>query len=206
MKSLRVSAFAMVLAAIAAVSFTLPAFAQEAAQEAAQEPAKMEKEQYSALAQHLGTGPSGQTMVQFEITRWSTEEEIANLFEILRTQGHKKLAEALDKEKEVGFIRFPQIQTRFPSTQMTYARQYMHEGKRVVVMATNRPIGFMEAMANDDSMDYDLTALQVTLDENGHGEGVLGVGLQVTYDEAKKQFTIENWSTAPVQLKEVRKR
>lgn len=183
-----------------AAAIALPTVAQEPAQE------PMKKESYSALAQHLGTGPSGQTMVQFEITRWSTPEEINALFEILRTEGHKKLAEALDKEKETGFVRFPQIQSRFPSTQVTYARQYEHEGKRVVVLATNRPIGFLEALNNDSSMDYDLSAIQITLDENGEGEGVLAVGIQITYDETKQSFVIENMSSAPVKLTNVRLR
>jgi len=167
---------------------------------------EQEKESYDALAVHMGTGPSGQAPVQIEITRWSTDAEAEALLTVLQNEGPSKLSDALGKEKEAGFVRFPTIRSRFPSTRLSFARQFERDGKRVVVLATNRPIGFMEAVNQGRSLDYELSLIELQLDADGNGEGVLAVGVEIGYDAAKKQLVTKNWSSAPVQLKNVKKK
>jgi hypothetical protein len=77
-----------------------------------------------------------------------------------------------------------------------------------VILATNRPIGFLEVnnQGGRRSMDYDLTLIELELDADGKGTGVLGVGVEIGYDADKKQLVIKNWSSSPVQLKDVKKK
>jgi hypothetical protein len=186
--------WALSLALLVTVAIALPAAAQD------------QKENYEALAVHMGTGPAGQAPMQIEISRWSTDEEAEALLNILKTEGAEKLGDALGKEKETGFVRFPTIRSQFPSTRLYYARQFEREGKRVVILATNRPIGFLEVMNQGRSMDYNLSLVELQLDANGNGEGVLAVGVEIGFDAEKNQLTTKNWSSSPVQLKDVKKR
>lgn len=191
-RSVSAAAFVVLLVV---VTLAFPARAQD-----------QEKENYDALAAHMGTGPSGQAPVQIQITRWSTDEEAEALLTVLQNEGPKKLADALGREKDAGFIRFPTIRSRFPSTRLNFARQFERDGKRVVVLATNRPVGFMEAVNRGRSLDYELSLIELQLDADGNGEGVLAVGVEIGYDAAKKQLVTKNWSSAPVQLKNVKKK
>ena len=159
-----------------------------------------QEEKWNGLAQHLGSGPSGQTQIEIAISRWSTEEEANALLQVLQQDGAKKLADALDKEKETGFVRFPRVRTRFPSTRLSYARQFTNGDKRTIIIATNRPIGFWEAVSQGRSMDYELTLIELHLDADGSGEGVLAVGAEISWDADKNQIVVENYSTAPVKL------
>ncbi|MGD8328932.1 MAG: hypothetical protein PVJ49_05810 [Acidobacteriota bacterium] len=162
-------------------------------------------ERYNGLALHLGTGPSGQVPIVIGIDRWSTEEEAQKLMATLENEDHQAFKSALDHEKETGYIRFPTIRSRFPSTEMNFARQYESNGKRVIVMATNRPLAIWGVWNQQRSTDFDITLIELRLDADGSGEGVLAVGVEFGYDMDKKQIVAKNWSSSPVQLKEIKK-
>ena len=120
----------------------------------------------------------------------------------MKDEGHEELADALRKHDETGFIRFPTIRTRFPSTRLYFAHQFQQGDTRIIRLATDRPIGFLEAARHDRSMDYDLTLIELRLPASGDdkGEGVLAVGVEIVYDEEKQTIFIENYSTTPVRL------
>lgn len=161
---------------------------------------------FDGRAVHLGTGPSGQAMIEIVIDRWSTAEEAQRLIEALANDGPRKLSDALSDEKETGFIRFPGARTRFPSTRLHYARKIEQDGQTVIYAATNRPIGVWEAVNRPRSFDYDLTLIQLTLDSNGEGAGVLAVGVEIGFDKDKNQLTIKSASSSPVRLTNIRQR
>lgn len=168
---------------------------------------EMEEERFTAFARHIGTGPTGATTVQITISRWSTEEERVQLFNVLKDSGHEDLANALRKHDETGFIRFPGVRTRFPSTRLYFAHQFQQGDTRVIRLATDRPIGFLEAVNRPRSIDYDLSLVELRLPPSGdeNGEGVLAVGVEITFDDEEQSLTIEHLSTSPVQLSEVRR-
>ena len=66
--------------------------------------------------------------------------------------------------------------------------------------ATNRPIGVWEAVRQPRSFEYDLTLIQLTLDSEGKGAGVLAVGVEIGFDKQKNQLVIKNSSSSPIQL------
>lgn len=164
-----------------------------------------EKEQFNALAVHLGTGPSGQTPMIIGIDRWTTDAEAETLLQAVQNNDHEALKKALDDQHETGYIRFPTVRSRFPSTRMNFARQFEKDGQRVIVMATNRPLAIFEIWNQTRSSDYDITLLELHLNEQGDGEGVLAAGVEIGYDAEKKQLVTKNWSSSPIQLKEVKK-
>ncbi len=166
---------------------------------------EMEEERFSAFATHVGTGPSGATSLRINITRWTTDAERDHLLSVLVNEGHEAAAEALRDHEQTGYVRFPSIRTRFPTTRLYYARQFRQGNTRIIRLATDRPIGFLETMSGRRSLDYDLSIIELRLNENGEGEGALAVGVEIAVDRESNRLVIESWSSAPVRLSEVRK-
>ncbi len=96
--------------------------------------------------------------------------------------------------------------TRWPSVRLHYAREFRGEGKRVIRLATDRPIGFWEAVQNPRSMDYTFTFIELRLDEKTEeGDGTLGVGVEIKWDKEKDHLVLEHAATKPVRLTHVKK-
>ena len=109
-------------------------------------PAPQETQTFRATAQRTGAvGPSGQTTVLISISRWSSDEERNELATVLVDQGSNALADALNKQEEVGFIRFPALQTQFPSVRLRYAREFRQGDERIIILGTDRALGWVES-------------------------------------------------------------
>ena len=186
--------FFMLFVAVLAITVASPALTQD------------QEERYHGLAQHLGTGPSGQTQIEIVITRWSSVEETQKLVDVLVKDGHKEFADALGDVEETGFIRFPGQNTRFPSVRLHLARQFQDGDKRTINLVTPRPVGFLEAVRQDRSLDYDLTMLHLEFDGDADGTGTFVVGAEVVLDPETHKFQIEIGSTAPATLSHLKKR
>jgi hypothetical protein len=173
------------------------------------------KETYNALAVSMGTSnppviPSGaRTTVQINITRWSTDEERAELLTQLIENGQEAFNKALNKQKETGWIRATGptargMRSTFPSERLRYAREFKGEGgKRRLVLGLDRPISMAEAIDQPRWRDYDVTLIVLDLDAEGKGEGQLAMGVRLEVDREKKQLIIENFGTEPVRLMSV---
>lgn len=89
---------------------------------------------------------------------------------------------------------------------MQYAWQLEIEGKRRVVLATDRPMGFLELRRNARSTDYNVSLVVLDLDpETGEGEGFAVGGAELSIDKETGQIRIEFPGTQPTQLKKVRR-
>lgn len=149
------------------------------------------------------------TTVHITINRWTTDEERRHLIETLVEKESEDLLKALQKQKETGFMRITGSgagRTRYPSVRLHYAREFRGEGKRVIRLATDRPIGFWEAVQNPCSMDYTFTLIELSLDEKTEeGDGTLAVGVEIKLDKEKK-LVLEHAGTKPARLTHVKKR
>jgi hypothetical protein len=176
------------------------------------------KETYEAFAVAMGTSnppviPTGMsTTIQINITRWTTDEEREKLFAILVEKGEKgqeKLMEALRKEEETGWVRITGrggARNPFPSERLRYARNFdLGEGKRRIVLATDRYISFYEQVNQPRTRDYDMTLLVMDVDAEGNGEGQLAMGVKLSVDMEKKTLVVENFGTEPVRLTKIRR-
>jgi hypothetical protein len=140
----------------------------------------------------------------FDITieRWSTQDEVDRLQDVLVKKGGDALLSALQKTKpRVGYIRNPWS----VGWDLYYARQVTDkDGGRRIYLATDRPISFWEASNQPRSIDYDFTLAEIRLDKDGKGEGKLVPAAMITYDEKTRTIEIENYQIEPVRLAEVR--
>jgi hypothetical protein len=178
-------------------------------------------ESFNAWAVSMGTHFTGaNTSLLIKIDRWSTPEEreqiLSSIIELGAPDNRRKLAEdqakVLQKQKECGFIRSTSASPRaarrsFPSERLRYCWQWREEGssRRRLVLALDRPLGFAEVIYGGRTLDYGMTIIVLDLDANQEGSGLLSMGTMVTFDNDTKRLTLENYSSEPVRLNNVRK-
>ena len=169
---------------------------------------------FDANAIAMGTSnppvvPRGGSSLQINVTRWSTEEERAALFGALE-EGGRTFTRALNRQDETGWVRVTGRgagRTQFPTERLRYAREMdMGNGIRRIVLATDRPVRFVEASRMTRSSEFDVTIIVIDIDESGEGEGQLAAGARLELDPEKNTLVIEHFSSEPVRLTRVRKR
>jgi len=137
--------------------------------------------------------------IDIAITRWSTPEQRAALVSALREGGPDALLKALQKTKEVGYIRTPES--------IGYPLRFAQEiptpdgGKRIII-ATDRYVSFLEATNQPRSIDYPFMLVDIRLGPDGKGTGKLMPLAKVTMNE-DHVVEIENYASEPVRLTEV---
>jgi hypothetical protein len=182
------------------------------------------RETFEAFAVSMGTSnppviPSGITAtVQINITRWTTAEERDALLTQLKENGQEGLVKSLQKQEETGWVVNRSTTTRSatargamgtsaPSQRLRYAWQTdLGGGKRRIVAALDRPIGFVEASRQTRWRDHDVTIITLDVDKKGQGEGQLAMGVRLAFEPEGKKLTIENFGSEPVRLTNVRRR
>jgi hypothetical protein len=156
-------------------------------------------EEFNATAivnNNLGSG-AGRVIIR--VTRWSSEAERNRLSSTLLKSGPESLLDELRDMKSVGTIRTPDS--------LGYDLRYAHQepgedGGRRIVISTDRPIGFWEAVNRPRTIDYPFTVIQMQLDKNGEGKGTMSVATKII--ARGNTIELENFASAPVMLTEVR--
>ena len=167
------------------------------------------KESYRAYAISLGglqvggtSAPSGATSVDFVVDRLSSDSERSELLAALRSGGRDKLYWTLDKMEPVGRIQIP---GRL-GYDLHYAREVTTEdGQRVLILATNRPLSIVETARQTRSREYDISVIELVLDERGNGSGTALPAVRVDFDPESGDITLADLNTLPIQLSQVRK-
>jgi hypothetical protein len=169
----------------------------------AQRPNEALPQKYSAFA--VSTGgiytPSVATQVDFTITRWSTADEVARLMATLKEQGPADLLEAVRDAPSVGTIRTPgnlAYDLRFAQ------QEVMGDGIRRIVLITDRPISFWEAVNRPRSIDYPFTFIELRLNNRREGEGKLNLAARIDVSRTGRTVQLENYDSQPIHLREVR--
>jgi hypothetical protein len=78
------------------------------------------------------------------------------------------------------------------------------EGERGILIATDRKMGFTEVSRRARTLDYPFTLIELHLDKDGNGEGRASVMTKVTWNKKQNVLELENCSSEPLRLKEVR--
>jgi hypothetical protein len=137
---------------------------------------------------------SGIGTVQIHINRWSTDADRTRLFTVLRESGQQALLKELQKMPAVGTIRTPNS----VGYDLHYARQTpVGDGRRIAI-ATDRPIGFLEATDRGRTLDYPFTLLQMQLDHDGKGTGTMTYATKIVANDDK--IELEDLASAPFKL------
>ena len=161
------------------------------------------KESFTGFAINLNSGPKT-GVIDFTIERWSTDAERNQLLSIITEKKNPTdpLLKALQKMPKVGWIRTP--------TSLGWDLRYAHQIKdedgrgRRIVLATDRPIAFVEARNNTRTMDYPFTIIEMRLNAEDKGEGKILAGTKIFVDK-NKNIVLENYGQQPVRFNEIHK-
>ena len=160
-----------------------------------------QRERFTAVAVNISNvGRTGATPVDIVIERWTTDAERDRLMAIFKERGDKALLDALRDLPRVGTISTPGSL----GYDLRYARQLPGgDGGRRIVLATDRPVGFWEAVHAPRTLDYPFTLIEMHVNKDGTGEGKLALAAKLTLND--NVLVIEDYANQPVMLNEVRK-
>jgi len=149
----------------------------------------------------------GGSMAEINIYRWSSDEERGEILEAIKKAtaeprtNSREIAKALRGQKKAGYAFFAGKQG-YP---LRYAKSFdMGDGKRQIVLATDRPVSFGEVYQQTQLGDFDVSLVVLNLDENGKGEGVLSLGTELKWNDEENKIEMTNVSSQPIKLGDVR--
>jgi len=162
------------------------------------------------LVQMSGMAAGASGTLQLTVDRWSTPEERKAYLEALVAgkdeknleNKQRKLVDLMEDsrgDKRVGFARFP----RTLGWDLTYAWQFMQGTTRIVRLATNRPIAFVEARNSYRTMDYPFGVIELKLNEKGEGEGLAFQAVSLTIGK-EGGLEVETYGIGPQRILSVR--
>ena len=160
-------------------------------------------ERFLANAVSIATpGPAGAGTVEMVVERYSTDAERDRLMKALLERGPDKLLDTLQDMPRVGYIRTPNS----IGYDLKYARKMpLDEGGERIMIATDRYITFWEAANRPRTIDYPFTVIEIRLGRDGVGEGKMSLFTKIFYDKGLDQIVLENYSSQPVLLTQVRR-
>lgn len=198
---MRVSVTRVLALAALASGLSIPALAQTMG----------EPERFTAWAVNMSNMATGaNAIVEINIDRWSTDAEREALIKTFVEKGPDKLLSALQKNKKVGYIRYPSSMAKYWGMSalgydLRFARQVPGEdGGRRIIVATDRYIGFAEARNQPRTIDYPFTLIEIHLNKDGEGEGKMSIATKIALNEKQKVVELENYSSEPVRLQNVK--
>jgi hypothetical protein len=134
------------------------------------------------------------------INEWTTDQQVRDFVDVLKTKGQDGLVKAFGKTNDVGRL------TRSGSTgsAFRYARSWPAKGgNRQIVMVTDRPFSFGETYSGGRSMDYKFGIVVLQVDSSGSGTGTICGACKIQFNK-KNELQIENYLQKPIRLVNVR--
>ena len=202
--------FAVVAVAVAAAMLTASGGAV-AGDAFAQEPALKLPVRLTTWAISMSNVATGRNAtIDITIERWSTPSEREALIAAFMEKGQDGLLRALQKSKVTGRVRIPGWMGPDPQGwrlgwNLRYAMyQPGEDGGHRLFIATDRQMSFAEVRNQPRTVDYPFTLIEIRLDKNGEGEGKAAVATQIRMDKKKNTIELENYSTEPVRLQQVK--
>lgn len=158
-------------------------------------------ETFTGYVMVVGGVASGEsTRFTIKIREYTSDEDTLKYVNILKEQGQPALRTALEKV-EVGWIA-PTGELQEP---VNVARSHNVEGGgRIINIVKTRYLHFLEfALGTPRSRDYDITFIQLKIDEKGVGDGFMFAGTKLTFDENNK-LVLEQRGVTIVKINGVR--
>lgn len=166
-------------------------------------------EQYQANAMAAAGSGGRSSMVEINIYGWTTEGDRAEALAAIQAayeentrNRNRSVAKALRGLPKVGYMFFAGRQ----GWPIRYSRELeAQDGKRRILLATDRPVSFREAYQNTQLGDFDVTMVELTVDAEGKGSGILSLGTEVVWNKEAAKLEVTNVTSQPVQLGNVRR-
>lgn len=169
---------------------------------------KLEITAFAVNMSNIGTGSNA--VIDIRVDSWSTPEERAHLITTMIERNADALLRELQRAKVHGRFRIPGLMGPDPHQlrlghDIRYAWQTaLPEGGRRIVLATDRYIGFAEARNQPRTIDYPFTLMEIRVNKAGEGEGKMAVATKITFEKKTNTMELENYSSEPVRLNNVR--
>jgi hypothetical protein len=158
---------------------------------------------------NIATG-ANQT-IQIDIDGWSNPSQRQHLIDTFLEKRQDGLLRELERQPELGRFRFPGFMGPDPNnimrlgTDIRYAMSSpLEDGGRRIVIITPRVIGFREARNQPRTVDYPFSLFEMRFGTDGRGEGRMAWATQISFDKKKNSIEIENFSSEPVRLNQLR--
>ena len=165
-----------------------------------QDQPKRETIQAQAMGQNTSAGK--QFNVTISIDSYSTPDDQKALIDAFTQGGQAALSKTLSKMKSKGRVAV----TGTLGYDIAYIRTFPNENGRKIRLITDRPIKLAEARNNGRSKDYDLSALELNINnDKSKSSGSLIVGLRVKVDK-DNQLVFESYGSGPWKLVNVMER
>ncbi|MFZ0886470.1 MAG: hypothetical protein WAN14_23915 [Candidatus Acidiferrales bacterium] len=166
----------------------------------AQDKPKRETIQAQAMGQNRAAGKSFNVTVS--IDSYSTADDQKLLINAFTQGGQTALSKTLSKMQSKGRVAV----TGTLGYNIAYVRTFPTENGRRIRLITDRPIRLAEARENGRSTDYDLSALELIINnDKSKSSGTLIIGLRVKVDK-DNQFVFESYGSGPWKLVNVMER
>lgn len=165
----------------------------------------------TAFAVSMSTAaPGANAVMDIRIKRWSTPAERESLITTAVEKGQDALLRALQKMPDHGRISIPGWTGPDPhNARLGWTLHYAfvtpgEDGGYRIGIATDRYIGMWEARNQPRTIDYPFSLIEIRLGKDGKGVGKMAVATKIEFDKKKKQLVLENYSSEPVRLNEVK--
>jgi hypothetical protein len=194
------------LTSMLAVAAVAAALAPAASTQTSSE--RLEISAFAVNMSNIATGANA--VIDIRVDSWSTPEEREHLITTLIERNPDALLRELQRAKVHGRFRIPGLMGPDPHQlrlghDIRYAWQTpLPEGGRRIVLGMDRYIGFQEARNQPRTIDYPFTLMEIRVNKAGEGEGKLAVATKITFDKKTNTMEIENYSSEPVRLNNVR--
>jgi hypothetical protein len=193
--------------ALVASAWTVTTWAQSS-----QQPSATDKVRIVGWALNMSNIATGANQtIQIDIDGWSNPSQRQHLIDTFLEKKQDGLVRELEKQPELGRFRFPGYMGPDPNnvmrlgTDIRYAMSFpLENGGRRIVIITPRVIGFQEARNQPRTVDYPFSLFEMRFDKAGKGEGRLAYATQISFDKKKNSIEIENYSSEPVRLNELK--
>jgi len=166
----------------------------------AQDKPKRETIQATAMGQQRAMGKMFHVTINVE--SYSTPEDQAVLIDAFQRGGHHALVKALSNMESKGRVAI----TGTLGYQIAYIRTVPTENGRRIRLITNRPIQFAEAYASTRTKDYDLSAMEINIEQDQkNSNGSLVVAGKFKVDKGQR-ISFESYGSGPWKMVNVMER
>lgn len=155
-------------------------------------------ERFKATAIDLDSGRA--TLMDIGVFGWSTEADRQELLKTFEEKGNDAVYKWLGEQDEKAYLRAPNTL----GYQMRYAFQYEADGKRHIIMGTDRPIAPGEIRRDTQTAQDNISLVTLELDaKTGEGTGQMMFGAEFGHDKKTGQLKIETLSMNPTKFTKV---
>jgi hypothetical protein len=136
------------------------------------------------------------------IQSYSTPQDQKTLIDAFNKGGHDALVKAVQKLPSRGRIAV----TGTVGTEIAYVRSFPTETGRKIRILTDRPINFGEAYQSGRSMQYDLTVVELNINQSNADKSTGGLIIGARIRMKNNQIEVESYGSGPWRVNNIRER